>query len=64
MKEKELPDKKKRMILKAAYQVKVKARTVTDLEDRIERMLNFLSRKIDRTYIGEVRKTLGPQILD
>ena len=64
MKEKELPDKKKRMRLKGAYHVRVKTRTVTDFEDKIERMLSVLCRKIDWTDIREVRKTLGRQILD
>ena len=45
------------MRLKAAYHVRVKART--DFEDKIERMLNVLFGKIDRTGIGEKEKNSG-----
>ena len=45
------------MRLKAAYHVRVKART--DFEDKIERMLNVLFGKIDRTDIGEKDKNSG-----
>ena len=45
------------MRLKAAYHVRVKART--DFEDKIGRMLNVLFGKIDRTDIGEKEKNSG-----